>query len=98
MNGDYGYELVRRSDAAVLYNACKEVVRRRIFSSAEVLRLEIMGRRGIHDMLDLYWEGVSLVDRDEKGFSAKLYSLRSDNYRQAFEQDLTRNYPTLEGA
>ncbi len=98
MSGDYGWELVRRSDAAVLYNACKEVVKRRIFSSAEVLRLEIMGRRVIHDMLDLYWEAVSLVQRDEKGFGAKLYSLLSDNYRQAFEQDLTRPFPTLEGA
>ena len=98
MNGDYGYELVRRSDAAVLYNACKEVVKRRIFSSAEVLRLEIMGRRVIHDMLDLYWEGLSLVNRDEKGFSTKLYLLFSDNYRQAYEQDLERSYPTLEGA
>jgi dGTPase len=98
MNGDYGYELVRRSDAAVLYNACKEVVKRRIFSSAEVLRLEIMGRRVIHDMLDLYWEGLSLVNRDEKGFSTKLYLLFSDNYRQAYEQDIERSYPTLEGA
>lgn len=98
MCGEYGYELVRRSDAAFLYNACKEVIRRRIFSSAEVLRLEIMGRRVIHDMLDLYWEGVSFVKRDEKGFGAKLYSLLSDNYRQAFEQDLTRNYPTLDEA
>ena len=97
MCGEYGYELVRRSDAAGLYNACKAVVRKRIFSSAEVLRLEVMGRRVIHDMLDLYWEGVSLVDGDEKGFSAKLYSLLSDNYRQAFEQDLTRSYPTLDG-
>lgn len=98
MSGDYGWELVRRSDAAVLYNACKEVVKRRIFSSSEVLRLEIMGRRVIHDMLDLYWEGAALASRDEKGFSAKLYSLLSDNYRQAFEQDLARDYPTLEGA
>jgi dGTPase len=95
--GDYGHELVRRSDAAVLYNACKDVVKRRIFSSAEVLRLEIMGRRVIHDMLDLYWEGVPLNNGDEKGFSAKLYSLLSDNYRQAYEQDLNRNYPTLQG-
>lgn len=98
MSGDYGWELVRRSDAAVLYNACKDVVKRRIFSSAEVLKLEVMGRRVIHDMLDLYWEGVSSINRDDKGFSAKLYLLLSDNYRQAFEQDLERTWPTLEGA
>jgi dGTPase len=95
MTGDYGYELVRQSDAAVLYNACKEVVKRRIFCTSEVLRLEIMGRKVIHDLLDLYWEGVSPEVRDEKGFSAKLYSIISDNYRHAFELDLMRNYSKL---
>jgi dGTPase len=95
MVGDYGYELVRRSEAAVLYNACKEVVKKRIFSSSEVLRLEIMGRKVIHDLLDLYWEGVSPNIRDEKGFSTKLYSIISDNYRHAFEQDLARSYSQL---
>jgi dGTPase len=98
MAGDYGCELIRRSDAAVLYNACKEVVKRRIFSSSEVLRLEIMGRKVIHDLLDLYWEGVSPAVRDEKGFDTKLYSIISDNYRHAFEQDLTRSYRKLPAA
>jgi dGTPase len=95
MAGDYGHELVRRSDAAVLYNACKEVIKRRIFCSSEVLGLEIMGRKVIHNLLDLYWEGVSPEVRDERGFDTKLYSIISDNYRHAFEQDLTRSYSKL---
>jgi len=95
MAGDYGHELVRQSEAAVLFNACKEVIKKRIFCSSEVLRLEIMGRKVIHDLLDLYWEGVSPDVRDEKGFSTKLYSIISDNYRHAFEQDLARSYPKL---
>ncbi len=95
MEGEYGWELVRQSAAATLYNACKEVIKRRIFCSAEVLRLEIMGRKVIHDLLDLYWEGVSPAVRDEKGFGTKLYAIISDNYRHAFEQDLTRSYPKL---
>lgn len=98
MEGDYGWELVRQSEAATLYNACKEVIKRRIFCSAEVLRLEIMGRKVIHDLLDLYWEGVSPTVRDEKGFGTKLYAIISDNYRHAFEQDLTRSYPKLPAA
>src|SRR5262249_18816058 len=95
MAGEYSHELVRRSDAAAVYNACKEVVKRRIFCSPEVLRLEIMGRKVIHDLLDLYWEGVSPEVRDEKGFDTKLYSIISDNYRHAFEQDLGRRFPRL---
>jgi dGTPase len=96
MTGQYGHELVRQSDAAGLYNACKEVVKRHIFCSPEVLRLEIMGRRVIQDLLDLYWEGVSPSNKDEKGFGAKLYAIISDNYRHAYEQDLSREYPTLD--
>lgn len=96
MTGEYGHELVKRSRLGRLYNACKEVVKRHIFSSPEVLRLEIMGRRVIHDLLDLYWEGVAPASRDEKGFSNKLYSIVSDNYRNAFEQDLSRDFPTID--
>jgi dGTPase len=98
MTCDYGYELVRQSRLGGLYNACKEVVRRHIFRSPEVLRLEIMGRKVIQDLLDLYWEGVAPELRDEKGFSNKVYSIISDNYRNAYEQDLNRNFPTIEPA
>ena len=59
-----------------------------------------MGRKVIHDLLDLYWEGVAPElrpgPRDEKGFGNKLYSIISDNYRNAFEQDLNRSFPTID--
>jgi dGTP triphosphohydrolase len=55
-----------------------------------------MGRKVIQDLLDLYWEGVAPELRDEKGFSNKVYSIISDNYRNAYEQDLNRNFPTIE--
>ncbi len=98
MTGDYGYELVKSSRLGGLYVACKEVVKRHIFCSPEVLRLEIMGRKVIHDLLDLYWEGVTPGARDEKGFTNKLYSIISDNYRNVFEQDLNRSFPTIDPA
>lgn len=96
MTGEYGVELVKQSRLGGLYQACKEVVKRHIFRSPEVLRLELMGRRVIHDLLDLYWEGVAPEHRDEKGFSSKLYSIVSDNYRSAYEKDLSRNFPTID--
>src|SRR5580658_4175053 len=98
MNGEYGHELVKRSRLGGLYVACKEVVKRHIFRSPDVLRLEIMGRKVIHDLLDLYWEGVAPELRDETGFSNKLYSIISDNYRNAFEQDLQKTFPTVDPA
>jgi dGTPase len=98
MTGGYGHELVKQSRLGGLYTACKEVVKRHIFCSPEVLRLEIMGRRVIHDLLDLYWEGVAPEHRDEKSFSNKLYSIVSDNYREAYEQDLDRSFPAIDPA
>jgi dGTPase len=96
MNGEYGHELVRQSRLGGLYLACKEVVKRHIFRSPEVLRLEIMGRRVIHDLLDLYQEGVASDHREEKAFSDKLYAIVSDNYRSVYEQDLNRTFPTID--
>jgi dGTPase len=98
MDGGYGFELVKRSRAGHLYNAGKEVVKRHIFCSPEVLRLEIMGRRVIHDLLDLYWEGVCPGAREEKAFSTKLYAITSDNYRRAFEEDLNRSFSNIDPA
>jgi dGTPase len=98
MTGQYGFELVKQSRLGGLYQACKEVVKRHIFCSPEVLRLEIMGRRVIHDLLDLYWEGVAPEPLDDKGFSTKLYSILSDNYRNAYERDLNRAFPTIDSA
>jgi dGTPase len=98
MNGAYGHELVRQSRLGSLYLACKEVVKRHIFCSPEVLRLEIMGRKVIHDLLDLYWEGVAPELLDDKSFSSKLYSIVSDNYRSAFEEDLNRRFPAIDPA
>jgi dGTP triphosphohydrolase len=98
MTGEYGHELVKRSRLGALYTAGKEVVKRHIFCSPEVLRLEIMRRRVIHDLLDLYWEGMAPELWDEKAFSGKLYSIFSDNYRDAFEQDLNRHFPTIDAS
>ena len=88
MNGDYGYELVRRSDAAVLYNACKEVVKRRIFSSAEVLLLSgdhgaARDSRYAGSLLGRAW---SFQNRDVDSARNSI-CCSPDNYRQAYEQD-----------
>ncbi len=98
MTGEYGHELVKRSRLGGLYVACKEVIKRHIFCSPDVLRLEIMGRKVIDDLLDLYWEGVAPDVREETGFSNKLYSIISDNYRNAYEQDLDRTFFTIDPA
>jgi len=67
---------------------CKAVGRKHVYSSTQTLRLELLGRRVIHDLMDIFWEGVSAYDgaTQKPGFPDKIYNLLSRNYRAVFEQ------------
>lgn len=89
MRGEYHSELVKDSAAADLVAACKAVAKGVIYKAEEILRLELMGRKVIHDLLSLFWEGVSGYSGQPpsgKDFASKLYLLNSHNYRSVFEQ------------
>src|SRR6267154_477349 len=95
MNGSYDNELLtdNASTAKSLVEACKEFARNHLYSSSEILKLEVRGRRVIHDLMDLFWEAVKDVDRRSlpvgtKKYPGKLYNLISDNYRRVFEKRL----------
>ena len=66
----------------------QEIGRERVYVSAETLRLEILGRNVIHDLMTLFWEGVSGAEGrllSSKRFDGKLYNLMSGNHRRVFE-------------
>jgi len=87
MEGLYHGELVEDSGAAALVNACRDLNRYRVYCSDETLKLELMGRRIIWDLMDVFWEGVRQDEGRGKGsFAAKAYDLMSDNYRRVFEK------------
>lgn len=90
MEGSYTGDLIADSKAFALIAACKSIGRKYVYSSAQTLRLELLGRRVIHDLMDLFWEGVSAQDGSGKasGFAAKIYALLSRNYRTVFEQSI----------
>ena len=94
MLGDYHNELVRdeKCAASCFVAACKDLLRESVFRSQGVLRLEVRGRKVIHDLMDLFWEGVSSYLKDRKrqtrSYGGKLYLLISENYRHLFEQRL----------
>ena len=69
-----------------LLRACKKVGKRRVYVSDETLRLELMGRRVIHDLMDVFWSGAEVCDPKDVGsdFGDKAYSLISGNYRRVF--------------
>ncbi|WP_257461845.1 dGTP triphosphohydrolase [Archangium lipolyticum] len=99
INGTYHGELIKDSSAAGLIKACKSVGRAHIYRSEETLRLETMGRRIIHDLMDFFWEGASAYDPSmdraefDRTFQGKIYNLLSSNYRAVFETSIKS--PTL---
>lgn len=89
MAGQFQGELVRASESAGLVELFKKVGRERIYCTPSNLKLEVMGRRIIQDLLDLFWEGVEVLPVEgaikTKKFSGKLGALLSENYRRVFQ-------------
>jgi len=96
MNGEYHDELLMDDscEAKPLIAAAKRVLRNGLYRQKDILRLEVRGRRVIHDLLDLFWEGVSSYETgggvSPKTYGGKLYLLFSANYRRHFEWSLKK--------
>jgi dGTPase len=97
MRGEYHGELVEDSCAATLVAACKKINRKQVYRSDETLKLELMGRKVIHDLLDIFWEGANEKSLGRSNtFASKAYNLLSDNYRKVFKHELDgRELPKL---
>ena len=90
MSGDYHRELLYDSAAGPLASACKKLGSDVVYVSGETLKLELMGRRVINDLLTCFWEAARVYAPSKKldGFPAKAYQLISTNYRQIFEKNI----------
>ncbi len=87
MDGAYHGELVKDSGAFRFVKACSKLNRSRVYCSDETLKLELMGRNVIWDLMDLFWEGVKHADPERKEIrplADKAFNLLSDNYRSVF--------------
>jgi dGTPase len=91
MAGNYHGELLYESGAGALARECKALGFDFVYVSGETLKLELMGRKVIADLLDCYWEAARLFVPGKKldGFPGKIYGLISTNYRQIFERNIT---------
>lgn len=91
MNGTYHNELYKDSKAGALIEACKKVGQKYIYCAKENLKLELMGRRVIHDLMDIFWEGASTGCEKKKGFERKIFDLTSRNYRVVYNKAISEN-------
>lgn len=92
MRGQYHGELIKSGDTGPFVKACKQIARERVFTSSDIIRLELMGKQVIFDLMDFFWEGAKEAPFPEdkrRGFAWKTYSLLSENYRTVFENDTT---------
>lgn len=97
MKREYDDELVfdSKSEAASFVEACKKYAREYLYTSSDILKLEIRGRRVIHDLMDLFWESVCDLSSGSfpvstKQYPGKIYLLISENYRHVFEKRLKK--------
>ena len=93
MTGDYHGELYKDSKACALIKACKKVGQKYIYCSKETLKLELMGRQIIHDLMDVFWEGALKGSKEEKGFARKIFDLTSRDYRVVYEEAVKGKFP-----
>lgn len=89
--GTFGQELIRASDSGELVALLKRIGRQHVYCAPATLKLELMGRRIIGDLLDLFWEGAAVMPLDEsespKGLAAHSIALLSANYKLVCKND-----------
>jgi dGTPase len=97
LNGDYHIELLQDDSctAKTLVNVCKDILKKTTYQDEGILRLELMGRTVIHDLMDIMWSDSSGFGKsiDTKTYEGKIYLLISENYRRVFEEVLGRQHP-----
>jgi dGTPase len=88
MNGSYFGELLSDSEGSQLLDTLKSIARKQAYTRPETLKLEVMGREVICDLMDFFWEaaeGLTRNDKDStKTFHEKLRCLLSSNYKRVF--------------
>ncbi len=99
MNGQYTKELVNECDASSLVKNLKELGRKKVYGTPSNLKLELMGRRVICDLMDIFWEGAQKMPTENsplktKDFQGKTNALFSENYRRVFCHSV-KNSPEL---
>src|SRR5262249_17089361 len=61
MAGEFPEDLVNVSETASLIKLLKDIGKKRIYCTKPNLKLELMGRRVIQDLMDIFWEGAKIL-------------------------------------
>lgn len=100
MASNYTGELVRDCAAWPLVEALKTIGREQVYCTPSNLKLELMGRKVICDLMDVFWEGAQALPADKpvktRDFAGKAGALISENYRRVFQHSVETRGDTPE--
>ena len=89
MRGQCLDALLEESDAWELAKCLKKIGVTRVYPTRSTLTLELMGRRVIGDLMDIFWEGAATLPKteppDTTAFEGKAAALFSANYHRVFQ-------------
>jgi len=98
MDGTYEGDLLTESAAADLAKSLRDIGRTHVYPTRSTLTLELMGRKVIGDLMDVFWEGARAMPTEgllkTKTFPGKAAALISANYRKIF-QEFVADKPSL---
>ena len=99
MEGRYPGSLLCKSNAKELAKCLKKIRKEKVYRTPSTLKLELMGRRVIGDLMDVFWEGAVEMPLEDlpntSDFSGKAAALFSPNYRKVFQDSVKSNRSQL---
>lgn len=94
MDGKYTGELVKDSKQSPLVKALKAIGRKHIYCIRPNLTLELMGKKVISDLVEMFWEGAKNYPKEgrpgTRTFAEKTACLISGNYAQIYQSNLRK--------
>jgi dGTPase len=92
MAGTYISELLMDGERKHLAKALTDIGKARIYRTPSNLKLELMGRKIIQDLMSLFWEGAQTLQTDPmiktRKFPGKIQALFSENYLSVFRESM----------
>lgn len=89
MEGRYTGSLLEDSRAKDLSDCLRTLGKIHVYPTRSTLTLELMGRKVIGDLMDVFWEGAEALPKDKapkpSTFPGKAAALFSPNYRKVFQ-------------
>ena len=98
--GRYHGTLLGDRAASGLASTLRRIGRNRVYQTPSTLKLEVMGRHVLCDLMDAFWEGARVMPErgppETRSFGGKTAALYSENYRRVFQHFVKTKTPIPE--